>query len=106
MRPDPRHKEPLMDPVLLAFALPLLVIAWWSMNFMKFRVQYGKVWIFGMIVEIFSGGAKLLYASIFFMQLMKHYLNFAEINCNLILKLKVSPKTTGYIPVFSFSCPV
>ena len=40
------------------------------MNSMKFRVPvpYGKGWIWGSFVEFFFGGAKLLFASIFFMK--------------------------------------
>ena len=62
------------------------------MNSMKFRAG---VWILGSFVEIFLGSAKLLYASIFFMKFDEKQ-NFAEIDRNLILKLKVFPKTTEY----------
>ena len=38
------------------------------MNSMKFGIAVWKIMDFGAFCEIFSGGAKLLYASIFFMQ--------------------------------------
>ena len=68
------------------------------MNSMKFRLEVWKSMDFGSFVTIFSSGAKLLYASIFFMQFDG---KFIWILLKLNIKIEgFSPKLPGIFLYF------
>ena len=67
---------------------------------------YEKVWNFVSFVESFRAPQSFVCQYIFHAILWKVILiklNFYKSNINLIIKSKVFPKTTWYIPVFAFS---